>query len=154
MSVVALKPGNGINSARQPVHVLPVPLAAVSDDLLYISNYLSIDIPALFDRWIWILWKWKCAQIVSVWPIFFELTSQRHIQFCLGGCNPLASHSLDSCMPEPVCQNANHTFTDNSRILPNSTDFDGNATQYGKLVPDITSERYRWAHLTHRLGLR
>jgi beta-glucanase (GH16 family) len=33
-------------------------------------------------------------------------------------------------MPEPVCQNANHTFADNSRILPNATDFDGNATAY------------------------
>ncbi|EJF59764.1 hypothetical protein DICSQDRAFT_148289 [Dichomitus squalens LYAD-421 SS1] len=54
--------------------------------------------------------------------------------FCLGGCNPLASNSLTSCMPEPVCQNANHTFTDFSRILSNATYFDGNATKYDWVV--------------------
>ncbi|KAI0370567.1 concanavalin A-like lectin/glucanase [Pilatotrama ljubarskyi] len=54
--------------------------------------------------------------------------------FCLGGCNPLASNTLTSCMPEPVCQNANHTFTDFSRILSNATYFDGNATKYDWVV--------------------
>lgn len=54
--------------------------------------------------------------------------------FCLGGCNPLASNSLTSCSPEPVCQNANHTFTDFSRILSNATYFDGNATKYDWVV--------------------
>jgi len=34
----------------------------------------------------------------------------------------------------PVCQDANHTFSDNSRILPNATDFDGDATKYGMLI--------------------
>ena len=28
------------------------------------------------------------------------------LQFCLGGCNPLASMTLSACIPEPVCQNA------------------------------------------------
>ncbi|KAI8972848.1 concanavalin A-like lectin/glucanase domain-containing protein [Trametes punicea] len=50
--------------------------------------------------------------------------------FCMGGCNPLGSNSLTSCMPEPVCQNANHTFADFSRILMNATQFDGNASRY------------------------
>ncbi|RDX43129.1 concanavalin A-like lectin/glucanase [Lentinus brumalis] len=54
--------------------------------------------------------------------------------FCLGGCNPLASNTLTSCMPEPVCQNANHTFKDTSRILTNATYFDGNATKYDWVV--------------------
>ncbi|KAI0828678.1 concanavalin A-like lectin/glucanase domain-containing protein [Trametes gibbosa] len=54
--------------------------------------------------------------------------------FCLGGCNPLASNTLTSCMPEPVCQNANLTFTDFSRILSNATYFDGNATKYDWVV--------------------
>lgn len=53
------------------------------------------------------------------------------MQFCLGGCNPLGSHALDSCKPMPVCKDANHTFADNSMILGNATDFDGNATKYG-----------------------
>lgn len=46
----------------------------------------------------------------------------------------MASNSLTSCMPMPICQDANHTFADNSRILPNATNFDGNATKYGMLV--------------------
>ncbi|KAI0266518.1 glycoside hydrolase family 16 protein [Gloeopeniophorella convolvens] len=50
--------------------------------------------------------------------------------FCLGGCNPLSSHSLDSCRPNPVCQSGTHTFTDNSRIYSNASLFDGNATTY------------------------
>ncbi|RPD61467.1 hypothetical protein L226DRAFT_539800 [Lentinus tigrinus ALCF2SS1-7] len=54
--------------------------------------------------------------------------------FCLGGCNPLASNTLTSCMPEPVCQNANLTFSDTSRILSNATYFDGNATKYDWVV--------------------
>ncbi|KAH9941782.1 glycoside hydrolase family 16 protein [Epithele typhae] len=54
--------------------------------------------------------------------------------FCLGGCNPLWSKSLTSCMPEPVCQSANLTFTDFSRVLSNATYFDGNATKYDWIV--------------------
>jgi len=54
--------------------------------------------------------------------------------FCLGGCNPISSFSLDSCMPEPVCQNANHTFADFSRILSNATYFGGNASEYDWVV--------------------
>ncbi|KAK7685919.1 hypothetical protein QCA50_010728 [Cerrena zonata] len=50
--------------------------------------------------------------------------------FCLGGCNPLASRSLDSCMPEPLCQNAEHTFPDLSRIHTNATYYGGNATAW------------------------
>jgi len=54
--------------------------------------------------------------------------------FCLGGCNPLASNALDSCRPTPVCQSATHTFQDNSRIFSNASLFDGNATAYDWVV--------------------
>jgi len=54
--------------------------------------------------------------------------------FCLGGCNPLYSNTLDSCKPNPVCQNATHTFADNSRVLSNSSLFDNNATAYDFIV--------------------
>ncbi|KAJ7359638.1 glycoside hydrolase family 16 protein [Mycena albidolilacea] len=54
--------------------------------------------------------------------------------FCLGGCNPLYSNTLDSCKPNPVCKNAVHTFTDNSRILSNASFFDGNASAYDFIV--------------------
>ncbi|KAI0760422.1 concanavalin A-like lectin/glucanase domain-containing protein [Fomes fomentarius] len=54
--------------------------------------------------------------------------------FCLGGCNPLASKSLDSCMPEPICKDAKYSFADTSRILTNATYFDGNATKYDWVV--------------------
>ncbi|KAF1944976.1 cell wall glucanase [Clathrospora elynae] len=30
--------------------------------------------------------------------------------FCLGGCDPLMSHSFDSCVPGPVCQSATYTL--------------------------------------------
>jgi len=50
--------------------------------------------------------------------------------FCLGGCDPLASNTLQSCMPNPVCENAYHTFADFSRVLSNSTLYTGNATRY------------------------
>lgn len=54
--------------------------------------------------------------------------------FCLGGCNPFASNSIDSCRPNPICHDATYAFTDNSRILSNSTYFDGNATEYDWVV--------------------
>ncbi|KAJ3562075.1 hypothetical protein NP233_g9803 [Leucocoprinus birnbaumii] len=54
--------------------------------------------------------------------------------FCLGGCNPFASNSIDSCRPNPVCEDVTHTFADNSRILSNATFFDGNATEYDWVV--------------------
>lgn len=52
--------------------------------------------------------------------------------FCLGGCDPLASHSLNSCRPNPICRSANYTFTasDLTRIHSNASLFDGNATAY------------------------
>ena len=30
--------------------------------------------------------------------------------YCLGGCDPLFSHTLDSCVPEPVCVSQNYKF--------------------------------------------
>ncbi|KAJ7223670.1 concanavalin A-like lectin/glucanase domain-containing protein [Mycena haematopus] len=54
--------------------------------------------------------------------------------FCLGGCNPLYSNTLDSCLPNPVCENAVHTFADNSRVLTNASFFDGNASAYDFVV--------------------
>ncbi|KAH8987797.1 hypothetical protein EDB92DRAFT_1091846 [Lactarius akahatsu] len=50
--------------------------------------------------------------------------------FCLGGCNPLASHSLNSCVPNPIRRSANYTFADQSRIYPNASLFDGNLAVY------------------------
>ncbi|KAL1661620.1 glycoside hydrolase family 16 protein [Schizophyllum commune] len=54
--------------------------------------------------------------------------------FCLGGCNPFASNTLDSCKPMPLCQDAEYSFPNNDRILSNSTQFDGNATEYDWVV--------------------
>ncbi|PFH50606.1 glycoside hydrolase family 16 protein [Amanita thiersii Skay4041] len=54
--------------------------------------------------------------------------------YCLGGCNPFSSHALDSCRPNPVCHDSTHVFKDNSRILSNSTFFEGNATEYDWVV--------------------
>lgn len=54
--------------------------------------------------------------------------------FCLGGCNPFASNAVDSCRPDPICEDETHTFADNSRILSNATFFDGNASAYDWVV--------------------
>ncbi|KAF8918651.1 glycoside hydrolase family 16 protein [Mucidula mucida] len=54
--------------------------------------------------------------------------------FCLGGCNPLHSYSLTSCRSAPLCEDATHTFADNSRILSNSTYYDGNSSAYDWVV--------------------
>ncbi|KAG9004295.1 hypothetical protein FRB94_006822 [Tulasnella sp. JGI-2019a] len=53
---------------------------------------------------------------------------------CLGGCNPLYSHSVTSCVPEPICANESVTFPDLSRILTNTTTYDGNATLHDFVV--------------------
>jgi len=49
----------------------------------------------------------------------------------LGGCDPLYSHTITSCRPEPVCEDETFTFTDTSSILSNYTLYDGNATAHG-----------------------
>ncbi|KAG1776778.1 glycoside hydrolase family 16 protein [Suillus placidus] len=54
--------------------------------------------------------------------------------YCLGGCNPLASNTLNSCKSSPMCENANYTLSDTSRILSNYTYFNGNASEYDWVV--------------------
>ncbi|KAF9528443.1 glycoside hydrolase family 16 protein [Crepidotus variabilis] len=54
--------------------------------------------------------------------------------FCLGGCNPYASKGVNSCRPEPLCKDSTYTFADKSRILSNSTLFDGNSTKYDWVI--------------------
>ncbi|KAJ7220184.1 concanavalin A-like lectin/glucanase domain-containing protein [Mycena pura] len=51
-------------------------------------------------------------------------------QFCLGGCNPFQSHTVDSCKPSPICESTTYTFKNESRILTNSSLYDGDATKY------------------------
>lgn len=53
--------------------------------------------------------------------------------FCLGGCNPFASRSVESCRPGPVCKNSVYNFNNEasiSRILSNNTFYEGNATEH------------------------
>ncbi|KAI9755775.1 MAG: hypothetical protein M4579_004138 [Chaenotheca gracillima] len=62
--------------------------------------------------------------------------------YCLGGCDPLFSNSLDSCVPEPACQSKNYKFNSLDRVVDKSkylgdaskADFvaDGNANMLGK----------------------
>ncbi|KAJ2971538.1 hypothetical protein NUW58_g9389 [Xylaria curta] len=37
--------------------------------------------------------------------------------YCLGGCDPRMSFSLDACVPAPVCQDRTMPMTDTSRIV-------------------------------------
>ncbi|KAI6029648.1 glycoside hydrolase family 16 protein [Pisolithus microcarpus] len=54
--------------------------------------------------------------------------------YCLGGCDPISSYTLDSCKPSPICHAANYTLSDTSRILSNYTYFNGNASEYDWVV--------------------
>lgn len=48
--------------------------------------------------------------------------------FCLGGCDPLNSHSLDSCVPAPVCNSQDYKFTSLDGVTPN-TKYLGDASE-------------------------
>ncbi|KAH9833191.1 concanavalin A-like lectin/glucanase domain-containing protein [Rhodofomes roseus] len=50
--------------------------------------------------------------------------------FCFGGCDPLGSNTLTSCMPEPLCESQNITFSSFDRILMNTTQYNGNASEW------------------------
>ncbi|OOF94954.1 glycoside hydrolase family 16 protein [Aspergillus carbonarius ITEM 5010] len=62
--------------------------------------------------------------------------------YCLGGCNPLESFSLDSCAPEPICKNQTYSFTslDNAVLydhyLGNTTEYDWVYSGYPKIQND------------------
>lgn len=40
--------------------------------------------------------------------------------YCLGGCDPFSSFSLDSCMPAPVCSSQDYKLTSTDDIAPNT----------------------------------
>ncbi|OAP56227.1 hypothetical protein AYL99_09406 [Fonsecaea erecta] len=48
--------------------------------------------------------------------------------YCLGGCDPVNSFSLDSCVPAPVCQSKTYDFSNLDGVVPN-TKYLGDATQ-------------------------
>ena len=48
--------------------------------------------------------------------------------YCLGGCDPENSFSLDSCMPAPVCQSADYKLTSLDDVSPN-TQYLGDASK-------------------------
>ncbi|RAO71327.1 uncharacterized protein BHQ10_007339 [Talaromyces amestolkiae] len=50
--------------------------------------------------------------------------------YCLGGCDPGNSFSLDSCTPEPVCQSKTFSSWDNTDNLVSNEKYLGNATEY------------------------
>jgi len=48
--------------------------------------------------------------------------------YCLGGCNPLFSHALDSCMPEPLCKSTTYKFDATLSSVVNATLYNGNSS--------------------------
>jgi beta-glucanase (GH16 family) len=48
--------------------------------------------------------------------------------YCLGGCDPRSSFSLESCVPEPVCQSKTYDFTSMDRIT-SKTEYLGDASK-------------------------
>ncbi|RMJ21435.1 Cell wall [Aspergillus sp. HF37] len=49
---------------------------------------------------------------------------------CLGGCNPLTSHSMESCAPSPVCVDKKYNFDISKDDLIVHSQFLGNASKY------------------------
>ncbi|KFY02733.1 hypothetical protein O988_01954 [Pseudogymnoascus sp. VKM F-3808] len=84
--------------------------------------------------------------------------------YCLGGCDPLSSFGLDSCVPAPVCEDKSWTFKDMTGITSKTkylgdatkTDWvmDGNAVPYKNsllltMAPStvgtvLATSRYMW----------
>jgi beta-glucanase (GH16 family) len=50
--------------------------------------------------------------------------------YCLGGCDPGSSFSLDSCTPEPICQSKTFSTWDSLDDLVSNEKYLGNATEY------------------------
>lgn len=48
--------------------------------------------------------------------------------YCLGGCDPVNSNSLDSCVPAPVCESKNYQFNSLDGVVPN-TEYLGDASK-------------------------
>jgi len=48
--------------------------------------------------------------------------------YCLGGCDPINSFSLDACVPMPVCQSKQYQFSDLSGVQAN-TEYLGDASK-------------------------
>lgn len=48
--------------------------------------------------------------------------------YCLGGCDPEYSHSLDSCMPAPVCKSADYKL-DSLDDIASNTKYLGDASE-------------------------
>ncbi|KAL8810337.1 MAG: hypothetical protein Q9200_002657 [Gallowayella weberi] len=61
--------------------------------------------------------------------------------FCLGGCDPLNSFSLDSCTPAPVCNSEDYNFDSLDTIQPN-TEYLGDASK-AKWVSSGKPELYQ-----------
>ncbi|EAL87409.1 putative glycosidase crf2 [Aspergillus fumigatus] len=49
--------------------------------------------------------------------------------YCLGGCDPLMSFSLDSCTPEPICQGKTYKDWSNLDNLASNTKYLGDASK-------------------------
>ncbi|KAK9460594.1 concanavalin A-like lectin/glucanase domain-containing protein [Lipomyces oligophaga] len=50
--------------------------------------------------------------------------------YCLGGCDPRFSYDIESCAPQPICQNQTYTFTSMDDIVI-ETDYLGDADAAG-----------------------
>lgn len=49
--------------------------------------------------------------------------------YCLGGCDPRFSYSIESCMPAPQCENRTYTFENISHTLQDYTTYLGDSSQ-------------------------
>lgn len=59
--------------------------------------------------------------------------------FCLGGCDPRASYTLDSCMPAPVCESKKYDMDSLDRV-ENMDKYLGEADKYDWVYQGKTKE--------------
>ncbi|KAF8462544.1 cell wall glucanase [Kalaharituber pfeilii] len=65
----------------------------------------------------------QCGNYISIWQDCIGA-------FCLGGCDSIFSHSLESCVPQPVCQNKKTTFVGGIDSVASIYQYLGDATKY------------------------
>ncbi|GAA5992461.1 hypothetical protein JCM10908_000827 [Rhodotorula pacifica] len=83
-------------------------------------------------------WNYQCPQES---PCCTEYGQCSAGVACLSGCNPQGSYGQGYCAPVPVCQTANYTFADSSRIQQNVTAWNGDASEFDFTLDTLDSSK-------------
>lgn len=70
----------------------------------------------------------RCYQALADFYVSTEYGQCGVGAYCLGGCDPLSSNTLDSCAPAPVCKSQDYQFTSLDELTSN-TEYLGDASK-------------------------